>query len=89
MAGPSNAPVVERDEMLKIVDDEHMPLHPDERSQMASTLGFYSLTMVVRSHAKAASDLINERLTPRSSERQGRLVDPDQVGYMNKKKREG
>ena len=86
-------PVVERDTMLIMVDDDRMPLHADERPQMLEvrfrTLGCYPLTGAVRSQAKSVSEIINELVTSRSSERVGRLIDQDQAGSMEKKKREG
>ena len=81
-------PAVERDQILIMADDERMSLHPDERSQMVRTLGCYLLIMVVRSRAKMVSHIIGG-VASRSSERQGRLIDPDRVGSMNKNKREG
>ena len=81
-------PAVERDQLLIMADDERMLLHPDERSQIVRTLGCYLLIMVVRPRAKMVSHIIGG-VASRSSERQGRLIDPDYVGSMNKNKREG
>jgi sulfate adenylyltransferase subunit 2 len=82
-------PVVERYEKLIMVDDEHMPLHPAKRSQIIQTLDCHPLTMVVRSRAKAVSHFNGRLVASHSSERQGRLVDTDRVGPMDKKNREG
>ena len=86
-------PVVERAGMLIMVDDDRMPLHPGESPQRLEvrfrTLGCYPLTGAVRSQATSVSDIIKELVASRSSERQGRLIDQDQIGSMEKKKREG
>jgi sulfate adenylyltransferase subunit 2 len=86
-------PVVERDAMLIMVDDDRMPLRPGESPQMLEvrfrTLGCYPLTGAVQSQAKSVSDIVSELVTSRSSERMGRLIDQDQIGSMEKKKREG
>ncbi|GAA0631365.1 sulfate adenylyltransferase subunit 2 [Thalassospira tepidiphila] len=86
-------PVVERDGMLIMVDDDRMPLNPGETPQMKSvrfrTLGCYPLTGAVESEAATLPDIIQEMLLTRSSERQGRMIDHDQAGSMEKKKQEG
>ena len=86
-------PVVERAGMLIMVDDDRMPLHPGESPQRLEvrfrTLGCYPLTGAVRSQATSVSDIIKELVVSRTSERQGRLIDQDQSGSMEKKKREG
>ena len=86
-------PVVERDGMLTMVDDERMPLEPGEVPQTRlvrfRTLGCYPLTGAVESEARSVSDIILELLQSRSSERQGRAIDRDQIGSMEKKKQEG
>ena len=86
-------PVVKRNAMLIMVDDDRMPLRPGERPQMLEirfrTLGCYPLTGAVRSQAKSVSEIIRELAASRSSERAGRLIDQDQIGSMEKKKREG
>jgi sulfate adenylyltransferase subunit 2 len=83
-------PVVERDGMLLMVDDERMPLEPGETPQMRNvrfrTLGCYPLTGAVESDAATLPDIIREMLLTRTSERQGRLIDHDQSGSMEKKK---
>ncbi|MBL4906543.1 MAG: sulfate adenylyltransferase subunit CysD [Sneathiella sp.] len=86
-------PVVERDGMLIMVDDERMPLLDGETPQMKSvrfrTLGCYPLTGAVESTASTLPEIIQEMLVARTSERQGRLIDKDQSGSMEKKKQEG
>jgi sulfate adenylyltransferase subunit 2 len=86
-------PVVERDGMLIMVDDERMPLRPGEQIKMQvvrfRTLGCYPLTAAVESTAITLPDIIQEMLLTTSSERQGRLIDHDQSGSMEQKKREG
>ncbi|MET4731878.1 sulfate adenylyltransferase subunit 2 [Thalassospira sp. MBR-102] len=86
-------PVVERDGTLIMVDDDRMPLHPGEKPEMKSvrfrTLGCYPLTGAVESEATTLPDIIQEMLLTRSSERQGRMIDHDEAGSMEKKKQEG
>ncbi|WP_259779498.1 sulfate adenylyltransferase subunit CysD [Aestuariispira ectoiniformans] len=86
-------PVVERDGMLIMVDDDRMPLKPGEEPMMKSvrfrTLGCYPLTGAVESKADTLTDVIQEMLLTRTSERQGRMIDHDQAGSMEKKKQEG
>jgi sulfate adenylyltransferase subunit 2 len=86
-------PVVERDGMLIMVDDERMPLKEGETPEMKSvrfrTLGCYPLTGAVESDASTLPEIIQEMLVARTSERQGRLIDKDQSGSMEKKKQEG
>lgn len=86
-------PVVERDGMLLMVDDHRFPLKPGETPQMRSvrfrTLGCYPLTGAIESTASTLSEVIQEMLVARTSERQGRLIDRDVVGSMEKKKQEG
>lgn len=86
-------PVVERDGMLIMVDDDRMPLKPGEKPEMKSvrfrTLGCYPLTGAVESEAATLPEIIQEMLLTRSSERQGRMIDHDQAGSMEKKKQEG
>lgn len=86
-------PVVERDGTLIMVDDERMPLREGEAAQMRSvrfrTLGCYPLTGAVESTADTLPDIIQEMLLTTSSERQGRMIDHDQAGSMEQKKREG
>jgi sulfate adenylyltransferase subunit 2 len=86
-------PVVERGGTLVMVDDDRMPLAPGETPQMASvrfrTLGCYPLTGAVESTASTLTEVIQEMLLTTTSERQGRLIDHDQSGSMEKKKQEG
>ena len=85
--------VVERDGMLIMVDDERLPLQPDEAPQMVSvrfrTLGCYPLTGAIRSTADTLDAIIEEMRGATVSERQGRVIDRDESGSMEKKKREG
>ena len=86
-------PVVERDGMLIMVDDERMPVQPgetvEERMVRFRTLGCYPLTGAIESEAATLEDIVREMLTARTSERQGRMIDKDESGSMEKKKREG
>ena len=86
-------PVVERDGMLVMVDDERLPLREGEVPMMKSvrfrTLGCYPLTGAVESDAATLPDIIQEMLVTRTSERSGRAIDHDESGSMEKKKREG
>lgn len=86
-------PVVERDGLLIHVDDDRMPLEPGEEPMMKSvrfrTLGCYPLTAAVESEASTLPEIIQEMLLTRTSERQGRVIDHDQSGSMEKKKQEG
>ncbi|MFT5599156.1 MAG: sulfate adenylyltransferase subunit 2 [Urechidicola sp.] len=86
-------PVVKRDGVLVMRDDERLPLEPDEIAEDMQvrfrTLGCYPLTGAVESSAESVSDIILELLQSRSSEREGRLIDSDQIGSMEKKKQEG
>jgi sulfate adenylyltransferase subunit 2 len=86
-------PVVQRDGILIMVDDERMPLEPGEAPEMKQvrfrTLGCYPLTGAVESTATTLPDIIQEMLLTTTSERQGRLIDHDQAGSMEKKKKEG
>jgi len=86
-------PVVERDGTLLMVDDERMPLEQGEEPQLRRvrfrTLGCYPLSGAVESEATTVSEIIREMLISPVSERQGRLIDRDSEGSMEKKKREG
>jgi sulfate adenylyltransferase subunit 2 len=86
-------PTVERDGMLIMIDDERYRLHdgevPVQRSIRFRTLGCYPLTGAVESEAATLSDVIQEMLLARTSERQGRAIDHDSAASMEKKKREG
>ncbi len=86
-------PVVNRDGMLIMVDDDRLKLLPGEKIEMKSvrfrTLGCYPLTAAVESTAATLPEIIQEMLLTRTSERQGRLIDHDSAGSMEKKKQEG
>ncbi|GAA3282394.1 sulfate adenylyltransferase subunit CysD [Nesterenkonia halobia] len=86
-------PIVERDGIDIMVDDERMPLEPGEEPEEKwvrfRTLGCYPLTGAVESHAQTLPEIIQEMLLTTTSERSGRAIDHDQAGSMEKKKREG
>jgi sulfate adenylyltransferase subunit 2 len=86
-------PVVERDGTLIMVDDDRMVLEPGEVPQKRSvrfrTLGCYPLTGAIESEADTLTEIIQEMLLTTSSERQGRVIDHDSSGSMEKKKQEG
>src|SRR5689334_832455 len=86
-------PTVVRDGMVLMVDDDRMPLMPDEQPVMRSvrfrTLGCYPLTGAIESTASTLTEVIQEMLLTTTSERQGRLIDVDSAGSMEKKKQEG
>jgi sulfate adenylyltransferase subunit 2 len=86
-------PVVERSGTFIMVDDDRMQLNPGEVPQTRMvrfrTLGCYPLSGAVESDATTLEAIIAEMRVSRSSERQGRLIDADQVGSMEKKKAEG
>ncbi|MBG6143405.1 MAG: sulfate adenylyltransferase subunit CysD [Roseibium album] len=86
-------PVVERDGMLIMVDDDRMKLNPGEIIQEKKvrfrTLGCYPLTGAIESDADTLPAIVREMLIARTSERQGRLIDKDESASMEKKKREG
>ena len=86
-------PVVRREGVYIMVDDERMPLEPGETPELKRvrfrTLGCYPLTGAVESAATTLPGIIQEMLLARTSERQGRIIDYDQAGSMEQKKREG
>ncbi len=86
-------PVVERDGTLIMVDDERLPMREGEQPMMKTvrfrTLGCYPLTGAIESEASTLTAIIQEMLLARTSERQGRLIDHDSAGSMEKKKQEG
>jgi sulfate adenylyltransferase subunit 2 len=86
-------PVVQRDGGLIMVDDDRMPLEPGEKPEVKSvrfrTLGCYPLTAAVESTAADLTTIIEEMMLARTSERQGRVIDHDQAGSMERKKQEG
>ena len=86
-------PVVRRGEQWIMVDDERLPLAPGETPEMRKvrfrTLGCYPLTAAIESSASTLEDILQETFFARSSERQGRLIDHDGTGSMERKKQEG
>jgi len=86
-------PVLKRDGVLIMRDDERLPLLPGEKPQIRTvrfrSLGCYPLSAAVESTAASLDDIIDEMITTRTSERAGRLIDSDEAASMEKKKREG
>jgi len=86
-------PVVTRDGVKVMVDDDRLPLAPGEQPEMKKvrfrTLGCYPLTGASESSATTLPEIILELLASRNSEREGRVIDQDQIGSMEKKKQEG
>ena len=86
-------PVVKRDGVLIMRDDERLPLLPGEKPETRMvrfrSLGCYPLSAAVESAAANLDDIIDEMITTRTSERAGRLIDSDEAASMEKKKREG
>lgn len=86
-------PIVERDGMLMMVDDERMKLKAGEKIEQRlvrfRTLGCYPLTGAIESSAATLEDIVTEMFTATTSERQGRLIDHDEKSSMEKKKKEG
>ncbi len=86
-------PVVKRDGIWIMVDDERMRLEPGEKPEIRTvrfrTLGCYPLTGAIESTATTLPEIIQEMLVARNSERQGRVIDHDEAGSMEQKKREG
>jgi sulfate adenylyltransferase subunit 2 len=86
-------PVVSRDGTWIMVDDDRLPLAPDEKPEMKEvrfrTLGCYPLTGAIESRAATLPAIIEEMLRTHVSERQGRVIDHDQTGSMEKKKVDG
>jgi sulfate adenylyltransferase subunit 2 len=86
-------PVVKRGGTWILVDDDRLPFEPGEEPQMKQvrfrTLGCYPLTGAIESAAETLEEIIAETFNARSSERQGRLIDSDQPGSMERKKQEG
>jgi len=85
--------VVERDGALIMVDDERLPLRAGEQPMIRNvrfrTLGCYPLTGAIESDADSLAAIIQEMLIAKTSERQGRMIDRDVSGSMEKKKQEG
>jgi sulfate adenylyltransferase subunit 2 len=86
-------PVVRRDGVLIMVDDDRLPLEPGERTETRlvrfRTLGCYPLTGAIDSAATTLQNIFEELRQSRRSERQGRLIDNDEKATMERKKREG
>ncbi|WP_051389679.1 sulfate adenylyltransferase subunit CysD [Bradyrhizobium sp. Ec3.3] len=86
-------PVVHRNGALIMMDDERLPLQPNEAPEMRTirfrTLGCYPLSGAIESEATTIEDIVAEMRLAKVSERQGRLIDTDEVASMEKKKREG
>jgi sulfate adenylyltransferase subunit 2 len=86
-------PVVDRDGVLILVDDDRMQLNPGEKPMMKKvrfrTLGCYPLSGAVESEATTLPEIIQEMLLTKQSERQGRIIDYDQAASMEEKKKEG
>jgi sulfate adenylyltransferase subunit 2 len=86
-------PVVRRSGALIMVDDARLPLEPGEVAELKRvrfrTLGCYPLTGAIESNAASAAEIVEEIVTARTSERQGRLIDLDETASMERKKREG
>lgn len=86
-------PVVKRNGLWIMVDDERFPLEPGEKPEMRKvrfrTLGCYPLTAAIESDADTLDKIIDETLAAKSSERHGRLIDHDGAGSMERKKQEG
>jgi sulfate adenylyltransferase subunit 2 len=89
----ADRPVVTRNGQLIMVDDERMRLLPGEKPETRRvrfrTLGCYPLTAAIDSDAATLAEIVEEMFSATTSERQGRLIDHDEVGSMEKKKREG
>jgi sulfate adenylyltransferase subunit 2 len=86
-------PTIERSGSLLVLDDDRLPLREGERVKMQRvrfrTLGCWPLTAAVRSEAQDLESVIEETLSSSVSERQGRLIDHDDTGGMERKKQEG
>ncbi|MDX1811849.1 MAG: sulfate adenylyltransferase subunit CysD [Gammaproteobacteria bacterium] len=86
-------PVVERDGMMIMVDDDRLPLEPGEKPEMKKirfrTLGCYPLTGAIESEADSLTEIIQEMLLTTTSEREGRAIDKDANASMEQKKQEG
>jgi len=86
-------PVVRRNDTLIMVDDDRLPLGPDEVPELRKirfrTLGCYPLSGAILSDASTIEDVVAELRSARISERQGRLIDGDETASMEKKKRDG
>ena len=86
-------PIIRRNDMMIMVDDDRLKIKENEKIEQKKvrfrTLGCYPLTAAVDSDAATVEEIIIELLESKYSERQGRLIDNDQIGSMEKKKQEG
>ena len=86
-------PIIRRNDMMIMVDDDRLKIKENEKIEQKKvrfrTLGCYPLTAAVESNATTVEEIIIELLESKYSERQGRLIDNDQIGSMEKKKQEG
>jgi sulfate adenylyltransferase subunit 2 len=86
-------PIIKRNNMLIMVDDDRLELKQNEKIEQIQvrfrTLGCYPLTAAVESSASSVEEILIELLETKHSERQGRLIDNDQIGSMERKKQEG
>ncbi len=86
-------PIITRNDMMIMVDDNRLKIKENEKIEQKKvrfrTLGCYPLTAAVESDASSVEEIIIELLESKYSERQGRLIDNDQIGSMEKKKQEG
>ena len=86
-------PVIKRDNLLLMVDDKRLDIKDNEKIENKlirfRTLGCYPLTGAIESSADSVENIIIELLESKNSEREGRAIDKDQIGSMEKKKQEG
>ena len=89
----ANRPVIKRDNLLLMVDDKRLDVKQHETIENKlvrfRTLGCYPLTGAIESKAKSVEEIIIELIKSKNSEREGRVIDKDQIGSMEKKKQEG
>ena len=89
----ANRPVIKRDNLLLMVDDKRLDVKQHETIENKlvrfRTLGCYPLTGAIESKAKSVEEIIIELIKSKNSEREGRAIDKDQIGSMEKKKQEG
>ncbi len=86
-------PIIKRDNLLLMVDDKRLDVRESEtiKNKLVRfrTLGCYPLTGAIESNAKSVEEIILELIQSKNSEREGRAIDKDQIGSMEKKKQEG
>ena len=86
-------PIIKRDNLLLMVDDKRLDVKESETIENKlvrfRTLGCYPLTGAIESKAKSVEEIIVELIKSKNSEREGRAIDKDQIGSMEKKKQEG